>query len=136
MSSERSFDCLSSVMDVESTLERLSGDVELMDQIMLIFLEDAPGLVHAAREALAGGELSQLRRAAHSLKGMMATLSAREGANAAYRLEQSAASGDAAACSPLIHDCGQHVAAIAAALHDYCSRNGVENYKSATSVNR
>jgi HPt (histidine-containing phosphotransfer) domain-containing protein len=123
-------------MDVESTLERLGGDVELMEQIMLIFLEDAPGLVHAAREALAGGELSQLRRSAHSLKGMMATLSAREGANAAYRLEQCAAGGDVAACSSLIHDCGQHVAAIASALHDYCGRNGVENYNSITSVNR
>ncbi len=136
MSSERNFKSLSSVMDVESTLERLGGDVELMDQIILIFLEDAPGLVHAAREALAGGDLSQLRRAAHSLKGMMATLSAREGANAAYRLEQCAAGGDAADCSPMIHDCGHQVAGIAGALHEYCSSNRVENYNSATPSKR
>lgn len=131
---EKNFDGLASVMDVDSALDRLGGDVELMDQIILIFLEDAPALVHAAREALASGKLSELRRAAHSLKGMMSTLSAREGANAAFRLEQCAASGDAGSASPLIHECGQRVADIAAALHDYCRRTGVENYKSAGST--
>jgi HPt (histidine-containing phosphotransfer) domain-containing protein len=130
---ERNFDGLASIMDVASALDRLGGDVELLDQIILIFLEDAPMLVHATREALAAGNTGELRRAAHSLKGMMATLIAREGANAAFRLEQCAARGDAATASPLIHECGEHVAQISAALHDYCRRSGVENYNSAGS---
>jgi HPt (histidine-containing phosphotransfer) domain-containing protein len=121
MRSERNFELLAQVMDVENALRRLGEDVELLEQIILIFLEDAPRLVHTARQSLARADAVELRRAAHSLKGMMATLGAQVGVNAAYRLEQVAAGGDLAEASSLIHDCGERVAELTRALQDYCN---------------
>jgi HPt (histidine-containing phosphotransfer) domain-containing protein len=119
MAGERNFGPLARVMDVENALRRLGDDVELLDQIIQIFLEDAPGLVHSAREALARGDAAELRRSAHSLKGMMATLGAQTGVNAAYRLEQCAASNELTEASTLIHECGERVGELTRALQEY-----------------
>lgn len=133
MSNERNLELLSPAMDAGSTLRRLGDDIELMDQIILIFLEDAPGLVHAAREALARADAVELRRAAHSLKGMMATLSATQGVNAAFRLEQSAASGDLTSASNLIHECGERVTDLTHALQSYWNSAREETHGSPLS---
>ena len=104
MPNERNLDLLASTLDVNGALGRLGDDVELLEQIILIFLEDAPTLVHTSRQSLAQGEMPELRRAAHSVKGMMATLGATAGVNAAFRLEQCAAAGNADEASALIHE--------------------------------
>jgi histidine phosphotransfer protein HptB len=119
MPTTRNLELLTPVMEPESTLRRLGDDIELMEQIIHIFLEDAPELVHAARQAMSRGDAAELRRAAHSLKGLLATLSAPAGVNAAFRLEQAAASGDLTTAS-LIQDCGDRVAEVLAALRAYC----------------
>lgn len=119
MPTPRNRDLLLSEMDLASALKRLGDDMELMEQIIQIFLEDAPGLVHSAREALARSDAPELRRSAHSLKGMMATLGATPGVNAAYRLEQCAAGGDLSPASSLIHECGQRVADLTTVLQAY-----------------
>jgi HPt (histidine-containing phosphotransfer) domain-containing protein len=119
MSQPRNRDLLLPYMDPDGTLKRLGNDLELMDQIIEIFLEDAPTLVHAAREALAKGDPAELRRSAHSLKGMMAQLSATQGVNAALRVEQCAALGDLPSASPLIHECGERVADLTRVLQAY-----------------
>ena len=121
MERHRDLSLLSSAMDPAATLKRLGDDVELMEQIIAIFLEDAPTLVHACRDAMARGDAAELRRAAHSIKGMMATLSAMQGVNAAFRLEQCAAAGDLPAASSLIHEVGEHVAEVTHALQAYCN---------------
>lgn len=119
MPAPRNLDVLAPLMDVPGALRRLGDDVELLEQIILIFLEDAPSLIHAAREALARGDATELRRAAHSVKGMMATLGAQAGQNAAFRLEQYAASGEQAEASDLIHDCGTRVSELTNVLQAY-----------------
>src|SRR5262249_7916737 len=124
MSRERNLDLLAPVMDVDNALRRLGSDVELLEQIIQIFLEDAPSLVHNARQSLARGDAAELRRSAHSVKGMMATLGAQAGVNAAFRLEQCAASGDLSDASALIHDCGERVSELTQLLQQYMSSGG------------
>lgn len=119
MNGERNLDLLAPVLQVDATLQRLGGDVELLDQIILIYLEDAPTLLHGARQSLAQGNAVELRRAAHSLKGMMATLGAPAGVNAASRLEQCAASGDLPGASDLIFECGERVSELMRVLDAY-----------------
>jgi HPt (histidine-containing phosphotransfer) domain-containing protein len=119
MSAMRNLQILSPVMDVAGALRRLGEDVELLEQIILIFLEDAPGLVHSAREALSRGDAGELRRSAHSLKGMMATLGAQAGQHAALRIEQCAASGNLEDASSLICDGGERVSQMTAVLQAY-----------------
>jgi HPt (histidine-containing phosphotransfer) domain-containing protein len=117
---ERDAGLLTSIVDAHSALKRLGDDWELFDQIVQISLEDAPLLVHAAREALAGANAKELRRAAHSLKSLMATLGATPASNSAMTLEKCATSGDLAPASDLIRDCGDNVAAVCRALQAYC----------------
>jgi HPt (histidine-containing phosphotransfer) domain-containing protein len=119
MEHSRNLRILTPLLDVDGALRRLGGDVELFEQINQIFLEDAPGLVHSAREALANSDAGELRRSAHSIKGMMAQLGAATGVAAAYRLEQCAAAGDLSDASGLIRECGDRVAEVTQRLDEY-----------------
>ncbi|WP_428306612.1 Hpt domain-containing protein [Lacipirellula sp.] len=79
-----------SPMNVEEALSRLAGDRDLLRAIIEIFLEDAPPLYEKVRQAVMRNDLPTLHRAAHSLKGLAATLSAHDMAAAASRLEHMA----------------------------------------------
>lgn len=125
MPAARKLDVLAPLLDVPGALHRLGDDVELLEQIILIFLEDAPSLIDSARKSLARGDAAELRRAAHSLKGMMATLGAQGGQNAAFRLEQCAASGDLAEASELVRSCGVRVVELTEALQAYLDSGDV-----------
>jgi HPt (histidine-containing phosphotransfer) domain-containing protein len=124
MSASRDLQLLAPLMDVPGALRRLGDDVELLEQIILIFQEDAPGLVYSAREALSRGDALELRRAAHSIKGMMATLGAQAGQSAAFRLEQSAANSHLEDASDQIQDCSERVIELATALEAYMGSGG------------
>jgi HPt (histidine-containing phosphotransfer) domain-containing protein len=120
----RDMHLLGEAIDVEAALRRLGGDVQLFDDMAQIVLEDAPTLVHAARQALAESNIQELRRAAHSLKSMMATIGATDAANAAFRVEQAAASGNLAAAGDGILPCGEQVAEICRTLQAYSESGG------------
>lgn len=78
---------LRDVMDVEEALERLGNDEELLREIVQIYLEDSPELVERIHGAVSDGDAAALQRAAHSLKGLAATLSAHDVIGAAIKLE-------------------------------------------------
>jgi PAS domain S-box-containing protein len=84
-----------------SVLEALSqlddpGGPSLRDELIDIFLRDAP-LKHAAlREALAAGDRAALERVAHALKGASGNLGARPLAQLCARIEASARAGELA----------------------------------------
>jgi HPt (histidine-containing phosphotransfer) domain-containing protein len=99
MSEKNDVAMLSSVMNVPSALKRLGNDRELFDEIVEIYLEDAPELLQTAHRALAGDDAVGLRRAAHSLKGLTATLSADKAVSAALDLEQIAVAGNLSSAS-------------------------------------
>ena len=79
-------------MDVRDALSRLGNDHELLSDIIGIFLEDSPALLEKIRRAVMGNDPTALQRAAHSLKGLAATLSAEDVAAASRRLELMGAS--------------------------------------------
>jgi histidine phosphotransfer protein HptB len=116
---ERDANLLADSVDAEGALKRLGDDWELFDQIVQITIEDAPQLVHAAREALASGNAKELRRSAHSLKSLMATLGATSAVNAALTLEKRAAGGELSDASELILECGERIAEVCRVLQLY-----------------
>ena len=65
-------------MEVIDELVSLSedGDPELLVDLIRMFLEDAPQKLAAIESAFAGGDLEQVERAAHSLKGSSGNLGA------------------------------------------------------------
>ena len=62
--------------DEDALRIRLSGDQQLMADVIRVFLEDLPGRLAAIREAVTSGNAVALREAAHALKGAAGNLSA------------------------------------------------------------
>jgi HPt (histidine-containing phosphotransfer) domain-containing protein len=116
---ERDLALLSSVMDVRSTLKRLGNDIELFHEIIHIYLEDEPQLLQAAAHAIETGDATALRRAAHSLKGLAATLSAPHAVSEAFRLEQLGAAGDMSEAAESLRHLQQRLADLNGPLRQY-----------------
>jgi CheY-like chemotaxis protein len=70
---------------------RLSGDDELMTNVIRVFLEDLPARLAAIKDAVTGRNAEALRAAAHALKGAAGNLSAGGLFEAARVLERVAA---------------------------------------------
>ena len=62
--------------DEDALRHRLSGDDELMTDVIRVFLEDLPVRLAAIKDAVTGRNAEALRAAAHALKGAAGNLSA------------------------------------------------------------
>jgi HPt (histidine-containing phosphotransfer) domain-containing protein len=76
-----------SVFNYEESVTRLGGDGALFDDILDIFLEDAPKLLAQASTSLCSGDSETLERAAHTLKGLSANFAAGAAVEAGYAVE-------------------------------------------------
>jgi CheY-like chemotaxis protein/HPt (histidine-containing phosphotransfer) domain-containing protein len=74
--------------DVAATIERLGGDLELLQNFIEVFDEDSPQLLQSICAAAALGDWGALRRSAHALRGLAANFDARILAELAHRLER------------------------------------------------
>jgi two-component system, sensor histidine kinase len=74
--------------DEDALRHRLSGDDDLMTDVIRLFLEDLPVRLAAIRDAVNGGNADALRAAAHALKGAAGNLSAGGLSEAARVLER------------------------------------------------
>lgn len=87
---------------------QVSGDEELMREIIDLFLAESPTQIVEMCEALAAGDLDRLGRVAHTIKGSFASLHAGQARSHAQQLETAAKHSDAAECraalSLLQHD--------------------------------
>jgi len=71
-------------------LDRLEADQDLLRELLLLFQHDAPGNLLKAKQALAEEDLQELSRAAHTLRGMLRTLSMNVASESAAHLEEAA----------------------------------------------
>jgi HPt (histidine-containing phosphotransfer) domain-containing protein len=83
-------------LDESVALSRVGGDVELLREVVGLFLDDYPHSLEMIREAVARGDQSSLERHAHSLKGSVSTFGAQEAYEAAQELEKQGRTGDLA----------------------------------------
>lgn len=74
-------------LDREVALSRVGGDLELLKEIAELFLDEYPKNLADLHEAIAAGDAKGLERAAHGLKGSVATFGADAAVEAAFRLE-------------------------------------------------
>jgi HPt (histidine-containing phosphotransfer) domain-containing protein len=75
------------LIDLQSALECLDGDTALLGEIAGDLLENYEEAYDAVVRATEAKDAPQLERAAHSLKGAVRSLGARDAQAAAYRLE-------------------------------------------------
>ena len=82
-----------SLLSLEETLERMSGDRELLASLFQLFIDDAPKKLRGIEDFAEQNELYQIERTAHSLKGASATVGATRLCLLAADLEQAAKAG-------------------------------------------
>ncbi len=75
------------VFDKEVALSRVGGDVELLKEIAVLFLDDYPKSLNELREAVQAGDARRVERSAHGLKGSVSNFGAAPAVNAALQLE-------------------------------------------------
>jgi two-component system sensor histidine kinase/response regulator len=96
-----------SVMDLQTALEHLDGDAELLAEVAGIFLEDYPRFVADIQDAVARRDAPALARHAHGLKGSVANFGATAAFQAALRLEDLARQGDLSEAESVLNDLTQ-----------------------------
>jgi HPt (histidine-containing phosphotransfer) domain-containing protein len=82
------------VLDRNLALARVDGDEVLLGDLAKLFLEEIPKMLAAVWGAVSGKDADRLQRAAHSLKGSVATLAAQKAFDAALKLERLARARD------------------------------------------
>ena len=103
-------------LDEAVALSRVGGDVELLREVVGLFLDDYPQSLEMIRDAVARGDQSGLERHAHSLKGSVSTFGAQETFDAALALEKQGRTGDLADAQGGLHRLEQALAALSPEL--------------------
>ncbi len=74
-------------------MRRLGGDRSLFRQVVAFYFDDAPKLMSDLHQAITSADAEAARRAAHSLKGLAATIGAQACADGAVAVESASAEG-------------------------------------------
>jgi PAS domain S-box-containing protein len=82
------------VMDRSLALARVDGDESLLADLARLFCEESPKMLAAVQQAVSAKDAERLQRAAHSLKGAVATFAAHHAFDAALKLERLGRAGD------------------------------------------
>jgi CheY-like chemotaxis protein len=78
----------SAVVDLDEVLERIDGNIGLLQSVVSLFEEDHPKQLARIREAIEAGDPAGLMAAAHTLKGSLLVLAADRAAAVALELEK------------------------------------------------
>ena len=81
-------------LDESLALSRVGGDVELLKEVIELFLDDYPSTFEKIKGAVASSDASALEHHAHSLKGSVSTFGAGRAFEAAFTLEKQGRSKD------------------------------------------
>jgi len=78
---------LEPMIDRKVALSRVGGDIELLKEIAVLFLDSYPEVLQEIRAATEQGDAQSLERSAHGLKGSVANFGAAAAVDAARLLE-------------------------------------------------
>jgi two-component system, sensor histidine kinase and response regulator len=102
--------------DAAAALERLDGDEELFRALVNVFQQDSVELFEQLLSRLAAGQVRDVERAAHSLRGLAANFDAKEAVEAAFLIEETARCGSLVGIEPRIQELGTRLAELRGAL--------------------
>jgi signal transduction histidine kinase/DNA-binding response OmpR family regulator len=78
----------STIIDLDEVLERIDGNIGLLQSVVSLFEEDYPKQLARIRHAVEAGDAASLNAAAHTLKGSLLALAADRAAAVALELEK------------------------------------------------
>jgi two-component system sensor histidine kinase/response regulator len=105
-----------SALDRQLSLSRVGGDMELLREIAVLFVEDCPRALAEIRDAVERGNSAKLENAAHALKGSVANFGARAAVEAALRLEQMGRAGRLGEAAEMLRALERALSAVCAEL--------------------
>ena len=79
--------------DQSRALSRMDGDLDLLKELVTVFLQDAPDLLHSIEQALSLNDAQGVERAAHALKGSVGNFAADAAQDLARRVENMGRTG-------------------------------------------
>jgi len=75
------------VLDRTAAIDRVGGDLALLQEVAQLFLDHSPEMLDAIKKAIEDSDAAALELAAHSLKGCVGTFGAAQAYRAALDLE-------------------------------------------------
>lgn len=112
------------LLAIDETLERMSGDMELLSNLFGLFQSDAPKKLTSISQFETAGDMYQVSRIAHSLKGASATVGASRLCQAAIELEQRAKAEDTAGLAAKRQELEDICRQTLDAMHKFCAEAG------------
>lgn len=106
------------VFDYEDFLGRIDGDVELLEEVIEIFLQDTPGLVAELFAGVKREDAVAVERTAHTLKGAFANISAKRLQVLSQYIQAALKENDTAGLETLISDFEENFKLLEQALRD------------------
>jgi HPt (histidine-containing phosphotransfer) domain-containing protein len=79
---------ISLLFDYEDALDRVDGQQELLREIIVLFLEDCPGMLAEIRRSVTSRDHDSTAFVAHKLAGALGSISAEPARRAARKLEE------------------------------------------------
>ena len=110
------------IVDLDAALERLEGNVDLMKDLVRLYLDDRDGLLRAIASAIEAGSGDELCRTAHRLKGLVANFNAESATHTAFLLESMGRDGDLAEAGPTFESMKEELAEVTHALESFLSQ--------------
>ena len=101
---------------LDSLREQLSGQEEVLQRVMRIYLDELPGRLADIRAGVDSGDAQAMRDAAHSLRGSSATLGAARVAELTTELEHLGRENDLAPAPELVKQLDEAAAGTAKAF--------------------
>ena len=109
-------DDLPSIFDLDDALEKVGGDREILEEILVVFSESYPDQLSELKNAIDNGDTQIVERAAHTLKGSVGTFSAKKALKTAFRLETMGREGNLQEATAVYSKLEQEIEELEAAL--------------------
>jgi PAS domain S-box-containing protein len=106
------------VIDAEALIENSLGDMDLVREVVGLFLENYQEAIEALRGAIAMGDCESVNEAAHKLKGSLGGVQAGAAWRVAFRLEEMGRGGDLTAALAAIEELDYEIRRLRLALDD------------------
>ncbi len=90
------------LFDRTAFLERINGNVDLMQRVIKVYIEKTPEQLQELKEALRDGDAARIRLLGHAVKGASANIEAPLLKETAYKIECAGKSADLSEVEPLI----------------------------------
>jgi response regulator RpfG family c-di-GMP phosphodiesterase len=105
-------------MDQALVLTRVEGNVELLKEVVALFLEELPELLTNLREAITAGNAHAIERAAHKLKGSVGNFAAQPTFELALKLEAQGRDGTLSEAETVYAELEREIVRLKSAMAD------------------